>query len=211
MTDTDSIDLEIRRATPDDYDAVCALTADVWADRGGDYLPEIYHDWLEEPGADGTKTFVAETAAGELAGIVQAVMLSPDEAWFQSMRVDSAYRRQGVSQRLNEATQTYLRQWSTQSTRDNPAVMHDQASLPWFAELNRSLNDELDDDAFARRIRASHQQLCELAREILATSTERYPHLDPHALRAALAEWGDRVASANTAHQSLLPGRQAAQ
>ncbi len=114
-------------------------------------------------------------------------------------------------QRLNEATQTYLRQWSTQSTRDNPAVMHDQASLPWFAELNRSLNDELDDDAFARRIRASHQQLCELAREILATSTERYPHLDPHALRAALAEWGDRVASANTAHQSLLPGRQAAQ
>jgi hypothetical protein len=29
-----------------------------------------------------------------------------------------------------------------------PAVMLDQASLPWFAELNRSLNDTLDDAQF---------------------------------------------------------------
>ncbi|MCU4740833.1 GNAT family N-acetyltransferase [Natronoglomus mannanivorans] len=120
------LEIEIRRATPDDYEAVVEMTSDIWADRGGDYLPEIYHDWLEDEGAEDKKTFVAEvserddevenndadgdgegegedTADGDLAGIVQGVMLSPEEAWFQSMRVDSDYRRMGVSQRLNEA------------------------------------------------------------------------------------------------------------
>lgn len=106
--DTD-LDLEIRRAIPGDYEAVVDLTADVWADRGGDYLPEVYHDWLEDAGEDRKKTFVAETD-GELAGLVQAVMLSPDEAWFQTMRVDSAYRRRGVSRRLNEATFSWARE-----------------------------------------------------------------------------------------------------
>lgn len=99
------IPMDVRRATPGDYEAVVEMTSDIWADRGGDYLPEIYHDWLEEEGDENKKTFVAEIAEGErnLAGIVQAVMLSPEEAWFQSMRVDSEYRRMGVSQRLNEA------------------------------------------------------------------------------------------------------------
>ncbi|WP_276252635.1 GNAT family N-acetyltransferase [Halomontanus rarus] len=120
-------EIEIRRATPEDYEAVVEMTSDIWADRGGDYLPEIYHDWLEDDDEEHKKTFVAELgetgSEGEaveigenededgngdkdgrdLAGIVQAVMLSPEEAWFQSMRVDSEYRRMGVSQRLNEA------------------------------------------------------------------------------------------------------------
>lgn len=113
-------------------------------------------------------------------------------------------------QRLNDAMQAYLRQWSSQSARDNPAIMHDQASLPWFAELNRSLNDTLDDEAFARRIRTSHQQLCGLAREILTTSAGRYPALDTGALRAALQQGGDRAAPANAVPESLLPRHRAA-
>lgn len=97
-----STDLRVRRATHDDYEAVVAMVEDIWTDRGGDYLPDVYHDWLEEEGAADKKTFVAE-AGDDLAGIVQAVMLSPEEAWFQTMRVDADYRRQGVSKRLNRA------------------------------------------------------------------------------------------------------------
>ncbi|MEP7102317.1 MAG: NAD(P)/FAD-dependent oxidoreductase, partial [Burkholderiales bacterium] len=42
-------------------------------------------------------------------------------------------------QKLNLAVQTFMREWSSFSEKKNPAVMLDQASLPWFAELNRSL------------------------------------------------------------------------
>ena len=49
---------------------------------------------------------------------------------------------------------------------DNPAVMLDQADLPWFAELNRSLLDPLDEAAFRERIRFSTRQMRSLAAEI---------------------------------------------
>ncbi|THE66223.1 GNAT family N-acetyltransferase [Salinadaptatus halalkaliphilus] len=101
--------MNIRRATHDDYEAVRAFTSDIWADRGGDYIPDVYHDWLEDPDETGKKTFLAEVD-GEAAGIVQAVMLSSDEAWFHGMRVASQYRRQGVSTRLNEATFEWARE-----------------------------------------------------------------------------------------------------
>lgn len=101
--------MNVRRATPDDYEAVVEMTNDIWPDRGGDYLPDVYHDWLEDEPGQGKKTFLAEID-GEAAGIVQAVMLSPDEAWFQSMRVSSDHRRQGVSQRLNEAIFEWARE-----------------------------------------------------------------------------------------------------
>ena len=99
----------IRRATHDDYEAVTAVTSDIWADRGGDYIPQVYHEWLEDEPGRGTKTFLAEVD-GEAAGIVQAVMLSPDEAWFQGMRVAADYRQRGVSRRLNEAAVAWARE-----------------------------------------------------------------------------------------------------
>ncbi|MDS0473642.1 GNAT family N-acetyltransferase [Natrinema sp. 1APR25-10V2] len=95
--------IEIRRATHGDYEAVADFTSDIWPERGGDYIPRIYHDWLEDEPGQGKKTFLA-VVDGEAAGIVQGVMLSEDEAWFQGMRVAADHRRRGVSSRLNEAT-----------------------------------------------------------------------------------------------------------
>ncbi|WP_339104851.1 GNAT family N-acetyltransferase [Haloterrigena salinisoli] len=108
---TDSVadpSIEIRRATHDDYAAVADFTGDIWAERGGDYIPRVYHDWLEDEPGRGKKTFLAEVD-GEAAGIVQGVMLTDDEAWFQSLRVAADYRRRGISHRLNEATFEWAR------------------------------------------------------------------------------------------------------
>jgi len=99
-------------------------------------------------------------------------------------------------QKLNVAVQAFLRGWSAVSARRNPAVMLDQASLPWFAELNRSLNDELDDAQFRARVQASTQQLRTLAAEMLARAAVDHPTLDGAALRAALAERADVPAPA---------------
>jgi len=91
-------------------------------------------------------------------------------------------------QRLNLAAQAFFRAWSAVSHRRNPAVMLDQAALPWFAELNRSLNDTLDDEAFKQRIRQSADRLVTLAGEMLARATRDHPDLEGGELAALLSQ-----------------------
>ncbi|MEP7302246.1 MAG: NAD(P)/FAD-dependent oxidoreductase [Caldimonas sp.] len=74
-------------------------------------------------------------------------------------------------QALNRELQALLRAWSAARPLErvaNPAVMLDQASLPWFAALNKSLLDTLDDAGFRERIRHSTRQMRSLAAEIAA-------------------------------------------
>jgi hypothetical protein len=106
-------------------------------------------------------------------------------------------------QRLNVAVQNFLRQWSTRSQKRNPAVMLDQASIPWFAELNRSLNDNLDTDGFVARIRGSHTQLQQLATEILQRALSDHPALDTRELVASLPAQAADAEPADSA--SMLP------
>ena len=87
-------------------------------------------------------------------------------------------------QKLNVAVQDFLRTWSLRSEKRNPAVMLDQAALPWFAELNRSLTDTLDDAQFRQRIRASTLQLQALAHDIAKRACTDHPGLDASAMLA---------------------------
>ena len=90
-------------------------------------------------------------------------------------------------QRLNVEVQKLLRDWSAArpaALRKNPATMLDQASLPWFAELNRSLNDRLEDAPFRERIRQSTRQMRTLAAEI----ADRADGADTASLRHLLDE-----------------------
>ncbi len=96
-------------------------------------------------------------------------------------------------QQLNVAVQQLLRAWSDVSPRRNRAVMLDQASLPWFAALNASLNDTLDDSAFRQRLQASVGQLRQLAEEILQRALACDPAIESAALRRLLEQ---KVASA---------------
>ena len=91
------------------------------------------------------------------------------------------------ARQLNTAMQNFMRRWgdettvtlgSAQARADNPAQMLDQASLPWFAELNRSLGDaRLDDAAFAERLRRNVAQLEQLAGEIVGLAVRGTPAL----------------------------------
>ena len=93
-----------------------------------------------------------------------------------------------AAQRLNIAMQRFLRSWGEVAPRTNPARMLDQASLPWFAELNRGLMDALDGPvAFRERVDACIEQLHALAGQLLARATRLHPTLDASELRARLA------------------------
>ena len=103
-------------------------------------------------------------------------------------------------QRLNVAVQSFLRAWSAVSEKRNAPIMLDQASVPWFVELNRSLHDRLDSEAFRRRIRESSARLQALAVEIAERACGEHPGLDDSALRAAVAAGGQPT----QAHESML-------
>lgn len=89
-------------------------------------------------------------------------------------------------QQLNVAVQGFLRQWSLVSQKRNPAVMLDQAAMPWFAELNRSLKDDLDTERFLLRIRECHARLQHLAGEILSRALADHANLDTKELASLL-------------------------
>lgn len=107
MKTSDNRRLTVRQAREEDYEEVVAFTRNTWADRdGSDYIPRIYHDWIA---GDRKRTVVADSG-DDIAGICQAVMLSPYEAWAQGMRVNPAFRGQGVSSALNDA----LFEWASE-------------------------------------------------------------------------------------------------
>jgi flavin-dependent dehydrogenase len=97
------------------------------------------------------------------------------------------------AQALNLAMQKFLREWSQVSPGRNDAVMLDQASLPWFAELNRGLRDELDEEGFRARIIEGVALLDTLAREIVARAMQRCSPVDA---RAVLELLNDPAAAA---------------
>jgi hypothetical protein len=91
------------------------------------------------------------------------------------------------AQQLNVAVQDFLRAWDEAGPTANPPRLLDQASLPWFAELNRSLMDELDDAQFAARMTESLVRLRALAAQLMARAKASHPALDGGALTALLA------------------------
>ncbi len=107
-------------------------------------------------------------------------------------------------QQLNIAVQDFLRDWSGLTDKRNPAVMLDQAALAWFAELNRSLRDTLDDAQFKARLRAASAQLHALAAEILQRACDAHPPLDGDALRALVDSKSTVVAAAHARNPLLF-------
>jgi flavin-dependent dehydrogenase len=104
---------------------------------------------------------------------------------------------------LNVAMQAFFRAWSTHGSRDNPARMLDQASLPWFAELNRGLTDRLDDAAFARRMAETFAQLDRLAADIAVHACHEHPSLDARPLLDLI---GGRMSPSNSPSMLFAEG-----
>ena len=116
----------------------------------------------------------------KLVEVQTMARLQPDLAW---------------SHRINVAVQDFLRAWGAVDDGARPPRMLDQASLPWFAEMNRGLTDRLDGAQFEERLEANLQRLHELAAQLVARALQAHPQLPTDALRAAMAE---RPAAAGT-------------
>ena len=106
-----------------------------------------------------------------------------------------AHQRDALAlcQQLNLGAQALLREWSArrghgrESTPRAAPAMLDQASMPWFVELNRSLTDKLDDAAFRARLSEAADRLLALAGQLLERAEAQSPGIEAPLLRAALA------------------------
>src|SRR3984893_17568342 len=87
--------IEIRDARAEDRDAVLAFCTQTWEWR--DYIEYVWDEWLHDPNG---VLFVA-TSDGQPVGIGHMRMLTSTEAWLEGMRVDPAYRRQGLAEAIN--------------------------------------------------------------------------------------------------------------
>lgn len=81
----------IREARPEDRDGVFRFCQNTW--EWGDYIPQVWDRWLAEPRG---KLLVA-ILAGQPVALDHVVMVSPEEAWLEGLRVDPAHRRAGLA------------------------------------------------------------------------------------------------------------------
>ncbi|MDQ3287626.1 MAG: FAD-dependent oxidoreductase [Pseudomonadota bacterium] len=108
---------------------------------------------------------------------------------------------------LNAAMQPLLREWSRRNSeaggidpQRTDGRLLDQRAVGWFAEMNRALNDELDDDALMLRLRANVTTLRTLAAELLEQARVEHPGIDGAAMDAALSD-----STANATGERAVP------
>lgn len=104
-----------------------------------------------------------------------------DVTWMARMRIKLA-----AIQAINSEMQLFLRAWNLVSAKRNLPQMLDQATLPWFAQLNKELRDDLTDAQFLDRIDTQLQQLHALAAEIVVAAQLDYADLNADKLIALL-------------------------
>jgi flavin-dependent dehydrogenase len=98
---------------------------------------------------------------------------------------------------LNLGMQALLREWGERNGTHPPphdGRLLDQYRIDWFHEMNRALNDTLDNDAFAARIDSNVARMAWLTREVLARARREHPEIGDHGLDALLAS-GDEAAT----------------
>lgn len=101
-------EIEIRQARPEDREAVLAFCAHTW--EWGDYIDDVWDEWLRDP----TGLLLVALFDGTPVGILHIRMLSEADVWLEGMRVDPAYRNQGIARQLNlEASAEAMRRGAT--------------------------------------------------------------------------------------------------
>ncbi len=104
-------DLEVRPARPEDRDAVLAFCQQTW--DWGDYIEHVWDEWLNNPQG----TLIVATIDGQPVGVTNVRMLNATEAWFEGMRTDPAFRKQGIASALFDAQVAEAKRRGATTTR----------------------------------------------------------------------------------------------
>lgn len=101
-------EIKIRPARVEDREAVLAFCAHTW--EWGDYIEFVWDEWLNDPSGQ----LLVALYDDRPVGIVHLRMLNATDSWQEGMRVDPAYRMQGIARQLNlEAGAEAMRRGAT--------------------------------------------------------------------------------------------------
>lgn len=89
--------LTFRPVCPDDKPRVLEFTRNTWGEDDDDYIKDVFNDWVIDPRGE----FTAAVLDGEVIGIAKLTDMGNDEWWFEGLRIDPAYRRQGIAREFN--------------------------------------------------------------------------------------------------------------
>jgi ribosomal protein S18 acetylase RimI-like enzyme len=89
--------LSLRPVEPADKDRILAFTAHTWGVDEGDYIQEVFDDWLADPSGE----FTAALIEDQVVAIAKLTDLGNGEWWFEGLRVDPDFRRRGIASALN--------------------------------------------------------------------------------------------------------------
>jgi len=101
-------EIQIRQARAQDREAVLAFCAHTW--EWGDYIENVWETWLD----DLAGLLLVALHEDRPVGLLHMQMLSETDAWQEGMRVDPAYRQQGIAHQLTlEASAEAMRRGAT--------------------------------------------------------------------------------------------------
>jgi len=104
----------IRPAQPEDRSAVERVCAHTW--EWGDYVPEVWDDWLAEGGRGAGQPLVGE-ADGFVVALSKVTLQTPDQVWLEGMRVDPDYRQRGIAGQFLEYSLAYAHELAARVVR----------------------------------------------------------------------------------------------
>src|SRR5512139_2737622 len=90
------INLSFRPVQPADKDRVMAFTFNTWGEGEDDYIKDVFDEWLADPRGE----FTAAAIDDQVVGIAKLTDMGDDEWWLEGLRIDPAYRLQGIASAL---------------------------------------------------------------------------------------------------------------
>ncbi|MBC7320220.1 GNAT family N-acetyltransferase [bacterium] len=96
--------LVLEKVTSEDKEEVLSFTSKTW--EWGDYIPEVFDEWLDPKNGD----FIKVVLDNKIVGISHIGYLSDWEAWLEGLRVHPDYRGMGIGTFILDATLEILKE-----------------------------------------------------------------------------------------------------
>lgn len=96
--------LVLEMVTPEDKEEILSFTSNTW--EWGDYIPEVFDEWLDPKNGD----FIKAVLDGKIVGISHIGYLSDWEAWLEGLRVHPDYRGIGIGTFILDASLEILKE-----------------------------------------------------------------------------------------------------
>jgi RimJ/RimL family protein N-acetyltransferase len=92
----------IRSLRHEDYDDILKISKEIW--DGEDYLPRVFHHWVDAPGI---LLGIEDPLSHEVVTVAHVALLPDKSAWFEGLRVRSDFRGQGLSRKIMQVQMEY--------------------------------------------------------------------------------------------------------